>query len=382
MLIDTGGIQLADDDVFGASIRSQALLAAEEADCIILLVDGRSAPTDDDARVAQLLQGHGKPVLLAANKLDDPADEGALHEFWALGLGEPRPVSAVHGHGTGDLLDDVAAALPEVEVAELAGAVDVAIVGRPNAGKSSLMNRLVGFERAIVSEAAGTTRDALDTVVEHEGGTYRFVDTAGLRRRSQIDESVEYYGFVRAMRVLDRADVALVVVDCGVGVTTQDQRIASYACEKGCAIGVILNKWDLVETEEDRERIEYDLGEKLGFVSFAPVVRTSALTARGVGRIYALIDHVHENHVRTHDTKALNRFLGDLRAEGHTVSSHGRTLRLKYVTQTHVGPPGFTFFANHPSLVDDPYRRYLENRLREAFELAGTPVILRFRKAE
>jgi GTP-binding protein len=203
-----------------------------------------------------------------------------------------------------------------------------------------------------------------------------------LRRRSQIDESIEYYGFVRAMRVLDRADVALIVVDCGVGITTQDQRIASYACEKGCAIAILLNKWDLLDSEEARERLEADLPLKLGFVSFAPIVRTSALTGRSVGRVFAVIDHMHENHVRTHETRALNRFLADLRAEGHTISTGGRTLRLKYVTQTHVAPPGFTFFANHPSLVDAPYERYLENRLRSSFELEGTPVILRFRKGD
>ncbi len=382
MLIDTGGIQLVDDDVFGASIRAQALLAAEEADVVIVLVDGRSGPTDDDGQVARLLSGSGKPVVLTANKLDTPGEVASMHEFWSLGLGEPHPVSAVHGHGTGDLLDVVVAALPDAPTIDVPGAIDVAIVGRPNAGKSSLMNRLVGFERAIVAESAGTTRDAVDTVIERDGQTYRFVDTAGLRRRSQIDESVEYYGFVRAMRVLDRADVALVVVDCGVGITTQDQRIASYACEKGCAIAILLNKWDLLDSEEARERLEADLPLKLGFVSFAPIVRTSAKTGRSVGRVFAVIDHVHENHVRTHATKALNRFLADLRAEGHTITSQGRTLRLKYVTQTRVAPPGFTFFANHPSLVDATYRRYLENRLRSSFELDGTPVILRFRKGD
>lgn len=382
MLVDTGGIEFSGEDAFGASIRTQALVAADEAEVVLFVVDGPAGVAAGDEEVARILQRSGRPVFLVVNKADTPGDDSASHEFWALGLGQPWAISALHGHGTGDLLDEVAAAIPEVEPEVEHEDIGVAIIGRPNAGKSSVFNRMIGAERSIVSEVAGTTRDAIDTVVERDDVLYRLVDTAGLRRKSQIDESVEYYSFVRAMRAIDRASVALLVLDASDGVTDGDQRIARFAEERGCAMVVLVNKWDLLETDEARDAVVEQVGERLGFVGFAPVLRTSALTGRGIGRIFAVIDDVYAAYTRQIPTSRLNRLLTELRDTGHTVSKHGASLKVRYGTQTRVAPPGFTFFANHPKLVDDNYRRYLENRMREALDLAGTPIILKFRQKD
>ncbi len=379
MLVDTGGMEFSTDDAFGASIREQAIVAAEESDAIVFLVDGRVGPTAGDEDVARVLKRSGRPVFLAVNKADTPGEERVADEFWALGLGEPMAVSALHGHGTGDLLDVVVAALPEAEPADEAPGIGVAIIGRPNAGKSSVYNQLLGVERAIVSEVAGTTRDAIDTVLERDGVSYRLVDTAGLRRRGKIDESVEYFSFVRAMRAIDRADVALLVVDASEGVTDGDQRVARFAEERRCALVVLLNKWDVVD-EEAAEAAADDIVRKLGFVGYAPVLRVSALTGRAMGKVFDAIDTVYASYTVEVPTSKLNRLLTRLRESGHTASKHGATLKVRYGTQTHVGPPGFTFFVNRPRLVDENYRRYLENRMREEFELTGTPVILKFRQ--
>ncbi len=382
MLIDTGGIEHAKDDPFAESIKTQALVAAQEADAIVVLVDGKAGPAPGDEEVARLLKRVDTPVFLAVNKMDTPNDEAAIHEFWALGLDRPYPVSATHGHGTGDLLDALVDALPEPEPFVETDAIDVAIIGRPNAGKSSLLNKLSRTERAIVSDVAGTTRDALDVMVEANGRAYRFVDTAGIRRKSQIDEDVEYYGFVRAMRAIDRAQVALLVIDSTIGVTDGDQRIARFAEERGTALVLVLNKWDLVTDEEHREDIRYQLKEKLGFVDYAPHVRVSALTGAKVDRVYAMIDKAYDSYMREIPTSALNKLLTEMREFGHTVSKGSMTLRVHYVTQTHVAPPGFTFFANHPRLADDSFKRYVENRMREAFDFTGTPITVKFKKKD
>ena len=382
MLVDTGGIETATDDAFGDSIRKQAIIAAEEADAVLFVVDGKTGVTSGDEDVARILQRSERPVFLVVNKADTPGDESAIHEFWALGLGQPWAISALHGHGTGDLLDDLVAVFPEAQPEPERGEVRVAIIGRPNAGKSSVFNRLIGAERSIVSGVAGTTRDSIDTVVVRDSVSYRLVDTAGLRRQSRIDESVEYYSFVRAMRAIDRADVALLIVDVSEGVTDGDQRVARFARERGCAMVVLLNKWDLLLDDEARSRIEELVPDKLGFVHYAPVLRVSALTGRGVARIFEAIDTVYASYQRKLTTSALNRFLSDLRETGHTVSRGGAQLRVKYGTQTGEAPPVFTFFANHPKLADDNFRRYLENRLRESFDLTGTPVTLKFRQRD
>jgi GTP-binding protein len=382
MLVDTGGIELMTDDAFGESIRNQAIMAAEEADAILFVVDGQAGISAGDEDVARILHKSSRPVFLVVNKSDTPGDVSSSYEFWNLGLGEPRAVSALHGHGTGDLLDDLVKALPEGEPEDTEGERGIAIIGRPNAGKSSLFNRLIGAERSIVSGVAGTTRDAIDTVVERDGVKYRLVDTAGLRRQSKIDESVEYYSFVRAMRAIDRADVALLVVDASEGITDGDQRVARFAEERGCAIVLLLNKWDLLPDDEAKAALEADLPRKLGFVGYAPILRISALTGRGVDKLFKAIDTVWANYSQEITTSKLNRFLADLRDTGFTISRGGVHLRIKYGTQTRQSPPGFTFFANHPKLVDENFKRYLENRMRENFDFTGTPMILKFRQKE
>jgi GTP-binding protein len=382
MLVDTGGIEMNRDDVFQAGIRLQAEMATSQADAIILVVDGKVGLTPDDEEVARLLKRSNKPIFLAVNKVDTPGSETETYEFWNLGLGTPWPVSATHGNGTGDLLDEIVGDLPEAQQEPDDGAIKVAVIGRPNAGKSSLTNRLVGTERSIVSEVAGTTRDAIDSTVEHDGQLYRFIDTAGLRRLGVINEDVEYYGFVRAMRAIDLCDVALLIVDSEVGLTDQDQRVANYAKERGCAMIIILNKWDLMKDEYERDLLIDRVEDRLIFVGWAPVLRMSALTGSRVNRVWEYIDRVYANYCQTITTSQLNKLLTEIREFGHSVNRYGKTLRINYVTQTRTKPPGFTFFANHPELVDDNFERYMENRFRERFDFTGTPINLRFKRKD
>ncbi|MCI8468669.1 MAG: ribosome biogenesis GTPase Der [Eggerthellaceae bacterium] len=383
-LIDTGGIEMGGDDAFQGSITAQAFEATREADVIVFLVDGQTGINADDEEVARILRRSSKPVFVAVNKMDNPSREDQLWEFYQLGLGDPWPVSAMHGHGTGDLLDDIVAELRKLDLEphEEEPAINVAIIGRPNAGKSSLTNRLTNNDRSIVSDVAGTTRDAVDTLVEHDGTLYRIVDTAGLRRKSQIDQDVEYYGFVRAMRAIDRADVALLVVDASIGLTNEDQRVAGYAAERGCAMVIVLNKWDLVDGPEAKADIRERIEDRMTFVGYAPVTAVCALTGKKVDRIWALIDEAYANYSKTIPTAQLNNFLAGIRESGHTISKGKAILRMKYVTQTATCPPQLTFFCNRPDIVDDNYERYLENRLRQAFDLTGTPVRLKFKKKD
>ena len=382
-LIDTGGIEpLKSDDVFAASIRDQALAGAEEADAILFVVDGSVGVTEEDETVARLLKRVKKPTFLLVNKLDNPdREQERLWEFYSLGVGDPIPISATHGHGTGDLLDDLIAVLPEETVDEddYPEALGVAIIGRPNAGKSSLFNKIIGRERSIVSDVAGTTRDAIDTIVERDGRRYRLVDTAGIRKKSTVYENIEYYSMVRGLRAIDRADVALLVVDSSVGVTEQDQKVANLAIERGCALVVLLNKWDLLGDDRAREQVMETVDRRLTMAPWAEFLRISALTGRSVEKIWAMVDSAAEHRAQKLSTARLNQFLTDLREFGHTVVDGKRRLRMHYVTQTGVEPPAFTFFVNHPDLVNDTYARYIENRMREKFELKGTPVRLRFR---
>lgn len=386
MLIDTGGIEMATDDSFQKSIRNQAFMATEEADVIIFIVDGKTGVNADDEEVARILRKTDKPVLLAVNKLDTPNRTDEMWEFYSLGLGEPWPVSAFHGIGTGDLLDEVVIKLKEIHAdandSETEDSINVAIIGRPNAGKSSLTNCMTNNERSIVSDVAGTTRDAIDTPVVHDDKHYTIVDTAGLRRKSQIDEDVEYYSFVRAMRAIDRADVALLVIDGTLGLTDQDQRVAGFAAERGCAMIIVLNKWDLVEGPEAKAEIRERIADRLMFVGYAPVIAISALTGKKVDRIWGAIDEAYLNFQQVIPTNRLNTWLQEVRDFGHTVSSGKKVLRMKYVTQTGTCPPVFTFFANHPEMVDNTYERYLENRLRESFDLVGTPIRIKFKRKD
>ncbi|MCL2750436.1 MAG: ribosome biogenesis GTPase Der [Coriobacteriia bacterium] len=383
-LIDTGGIEMESTDHFIAPIRAQAQMAMEEADVVVFLVEGIVESTADDLAVARMLKKSERPVLLAVNKMDNPGRDEAIWDYYSLGLGTPWPISSVHGHGTGDLLDELVKLLPAADDGEdeAIEAISVAIIGRPNAGKSTLTNRMAGFERSIVSDVAGTTRDAVDTLAVHEGKTYRLVDTAGMRRTSKIDESVEYYGFVRALRAIDRADVALILIDATLGLTDQDQRVAGIAAERGCALIVLLNKWDAVEDPDQRDLVRDHVADRLIFVHYAPVIAISALTGRSTHRIWTAIDKVYANYVKQISTSKLNAFLTEIRDFGHTVSKGKKNLRINYMTQTGTAPPHFTFFANHPEIVDDNYRRYLENRLRERFNLEGTPVFLHFKSKD
>ena len=385
-LIDTGGIEMGTEDQFQGSIRSQAFEATNEADVIVFIVDGKTGINADDEEVARILRKTSKPVLLAVNKLDTPNKLDELWEFYQLGLGDPFPISATHGHGTGDLLDEVVDHLRKVDCSfedeeDDEDIINVAIIGRPNAGKSSLTNRLTNNDRSIVSDVAGTTRDAIDTVVVHDGKKYRIVDTAGLRRKSQIDEDVEYYGFVRAMRAIDRADVALLVIDGSIGLTDQDQRVAGFAAERGCAM-IIVNKWDLVEGPEAKAEVRERIEDRMTFVGYAPVVATCALTGKKVDRIWDAVDKAYAGFSQTISTNKLNSWLSSIRETGHTVSQGKAVLRMKYVTQTGTCPPHFTVFVNRPDLVTDNYERFLENRLRKTFDLEGTPIRLKFKKKD
>ncbi len=386
-LIDTGGIEMGTEDQFQGSIRSQAFEATNEADVIVFIVDGKTGINADDEEVARILRKTSKPVLLAVNKLDTPNKLDELWEFYQLGLGDPFPISATHGHGTGDLLDEVVDHLRKVDCSfedeeDDEDIINVAIIGRPNAGKSSLTNRLTNNDRSIVSDVAGTTRDAIDTVVVHDGKKYRIVDTAGLRRKSQIDEDVEYYGFVRAMRAIDRADVALLVIDGSIGLTDQDQRVAGFAAERGCAMIIVLNKWDLVEGPEAKAEVRERIEDRMTFVGYAPVVATCALTGKKVDRIWDAVDKAYAGFSQTISTNKLNSWLSSNRETGHTVSQGKAVLRMKYVTQTGTCPPHFTVFVNRPDLVTDNYERFLENRLRKTFDLEGTPIRLKFKKKD
>lgn len=383
-LIDTGGLEMSDDDRFKGDIRSSALMGAEEADSIVFLVDGKVGIQSDDQDVARLLKKTKKQVHLAVNKMDNPDDEGEIWNFMSLGFGQPIAVSAVHGHGTGDLLDIVVDDLKRVAeqdqdeadsfIGEEDDFINVAIIGRPNAGKSTLTNKLTDQNRSIVSDVAGTTRDAIDTVVEHEGRTYRIIDTAGLRRKSKIDDNVEYFSYVRAMRAIDRADVAVLVVDGTLGITNEDQRVANYAEEKHCAMCIALNKWDAVEGAEAKKEIRADLEEFMQFASYAPIQSISALTGKKVDKIWDSINTAYDNYCKKLSTAKLNEWLADIRSSGHTITSGKAILRMKYITQSGVKPPTFQIFCNRPDIVTPNYKRFLENKLRDSFDLSGTPI--------
>ena len=382
-LIDTGGIESAKSkDVFAPRIREQALMACEEADVIVFVVDGTTGVTDEDEEVARVLRRVDKPVFLVVNKKDDPATEqDGLWDFYALGVGEPRPLSAGHGHGTGDLLDDIVSAFPEPTDDEPEDEMlSLAIVGRPNVGKSSLANRLANKKRSIVSDVAGTTRDAIDTVIEWKGKPIKLVDTAGMRKKTQVHEDVEYYSLVRGLQAIDRADVCLLVVDATIGVTEQDQKVAGMAIDRGCGLVLVLNKWDLVETEQQRDAIVASIDKRLAFAPWIPTVNVSALTGRATDKVLEIAVRAAAAHASQLRTAELNDLLAEIREGGHTRSERGRRLKIQYATQTGSRPPVISFWCNAPDLVDDNFERFLENRLRARFDLVGTPVRLRFRR--
>lgn len=385
VLIDTGGIESArSKDVFAPRIREQALVACDEADAIIFVVDGSVGVTDEDEEVARVVRRTRKPVFLCVNKMDNPSTELDAWNFYSLGVGEPRALSAGHGYGTGDLLDDVVASLPEIreEPAVDDGTLNVAIIGRPNVGKSSLTNRLARRERSIVADVAGTTRDAVDITIAWKGQRFCLVDTAGMRKRNQVHEDVEYYSLVRGLEAMDRADVCLLVVDSTVGVTEQDQKLAGMAIDRGCAVVIVLNKWDLITSDRQRDEVMSSLDARMTFATWAPAVNVSALTGRAVDSVLAAAAKAAANHSSQVKTPQLNNLVTQIRESGHTVTQKNRRLKIHYATQTGSRPPVYTFFCNAPDLVDDGYERFLEHRLRDAFDLEGTPIRLKFRRKD
>jgi GTP-binding protein len=375
LLVDTGGVDIADPTPLTQDIAEQARRAVEEADLVLFVTDARAGITPGDEEISEILRRARKPVVLVANKVDDPQDESSAHEFHRLGLGEPVAISAMHGHGTGDLLDAVVAALPGEGPSEAGeDAVRVAILGRPNVGKSSLLNALVGEERVIVSGEPGTTRDSVDTVLERDGTTFVLVDTAGMRRKRRQRQGVEYYSELRAIRAAERADVALVLVDSSEGVVDQDLAVADVARTAGCSTLVVLSKWDVAEVgiEDVRDRIASRLRQR------PAIAAVSAKTGRGVGRLLAKVEELYAKHVSRVGTGELNRFLGELREQRPGPTKNNRRLNLLYGTQVSTRPPRFRFFVNDPGLLTRDYGYWVENRVREQFGLEGIPVIIDF----
>jgi len=379
-VVDTGG-WLASGGDLDQEVSRQAERAVAAADVIVLVVDVAVGITEEDARVASVLRRAGPPVLVVVNKVDDGSRESDAWAFTQLGLGDPYAVSALHGRGSGDLLDAVVGALPppapEAEpVEEDAGPFSIAIVGRPNVGKSTLFNRLVGDERAVVHDQPGTTRDTIDTVIETEDGPLRFVDTAGMRRRSRVDEPTEYYSLVRALEAVDRADAALFVIDATEGVAHQDQRLAERVDAAGTAAIVVLNKWDLVDAEQ-RKDVLAQVADRLAFLAYAPVVKVSALTGRNLRHVLPALREAEAAYHRRVPTAALNRVLTDAQQRHPPPAVRKHRPRVLYATQGASDPPTFTLFATRE--LPATYLRYLERRIRDAFDLGPTPVKLRVR---
>ncbi len=374
-LVDTGGWMTSGDEL-DDKVSAQAERALTGADVILFVVDASVGATDQDAAAARIAKRSGRPVLLVANKVDDASHENAIWELLKLGLGDPHPVSALHGRGTGDLLDELVALLPEAAPTPLGdeeddGTTRVAIVGRPNVGKSTLFNRMIGEERSIIHDMPGTTRDSIDTLVMTDDGPLRFIDTAGMRRRARTERGAEQHSVIRALDSLDRADIALLVVDATVGASHQDQRLAERISAAGCPCVVLLNKWDLIPAD-DRESILTGIGEKLAFLGTAPVLKISAASGRGVHKILPAIFEASDAYHHRIPTGALNRAIRDLQARHPAPSA-----RIRYAVQGAIDPPTFTLFVS--GRLPQTYLRYVERSIREAFELGPTPIKIRVR---
>ncbi len=380
VLIDTGGWLPGGSDL-DAKVSRQSERAIADADAIMFVVDGAIGIVEEDARVAELLRRSTVPVLLAVNKIDDTGRESNIWEFVRLGVGDPYPVSALHGRGTGDLLDALVATFPPEEAEDEAPATEeegprvfgVAIVGRPNVGKSTLFNHLIGEERAVVHDMPGTTRDSIDTIVDTGDGPVRFIDTAGMRRKGRIDEGTEYYSMVRALQSVDSADVALLVIDATVGVTHQDQRLAERVDAAGCPVVVLINKWELLDAEQ-RAQVAGQIERRLHFLGAATILKISALSGKGVHKLLPALSEAIEDYHRRIPTRQVNKAIRS--AQAAQPAPHGG--RVLYATQGAVDPPTFTLFAN--KALPPTYLRYLERSLREAFDLGATPIKLRVRK--
>lgn len=377
MLIDTGGIEPKTDDIILSSMRSQAQLAIDTASVIIFVTDIKSGVTAADEEVAAMLRKSGKPIVLCVNKCDTIGEVPAeFYEFYNLGLGDPIPVSSVHGHGTGDLLDKVLSYIPKEDFSdEDENVINVAVIGKPNAGKSSLINNISGEERSIVSDIAGTTRDAIDTAVERNGVKYNFIDTAGLRRKSKIEDKIEKYSVLRANMAIDRADVCVIMIDGTDGFTEQDSKVAGLALEAGKACIIAVNKWDAVEKDgATMDSYRKKLMVDFSFMPYAPIVFISAKTGQRVDRLFELIKYVNEQNTMRISTGMLNDILADATARVQPPTDKGKRLKIYYMTQASTKPPTFVCFCNKAELFHFSYQRYLENQIRATFGLEGTPV--------
>lgn len=375
-LIDTGGIQIGEEP-FLEEIRDQAELAINEADVIIFIVSVREGVSDADEAVAEILYKADKPVILAVNKVDNPELRQDIYDFYSLGFGDPYPLSGSHGLGLGDLLDAVIANFPEKEEQEDDEAIRFSLIGRPNVGKSSLVNAILGEQRVIVSDIAGTTRDAIDTRFTSNGDEFVMVDTAGMRKKGKIYENTERYSVMRAMKAIDNSNVVLVVLNAEEGIREQDKRIAGYAHEAGRAIVIVVNKWDkLKKDNHSLSNFEQSIRQEFAYLSYAPIIFVSAVTKQRLSQLPALIKRVDENHRRRVQSSTLNDVLMDAIAVNPTPSENGKRLRVYYGTQVSIQPPTFVIFVNDPDLMHFSYERFLENKIREAFDFEGTPVHL------
>ncbi len=382
IVIDTGGISFERNDPLIRQVRRQAELAVEEAHVILFLLDGREGPAPLDQEIADLLRRSGKPVIPVVNKIDHPGAAAEIMAFYSLGMGDPLPVSAAHGRGTGDLLDRICELLPEelVSAGLAEEAVRVALVGRPNVGKSQLLNTILGRERVIVSATPGTTRDAVDTLFNYNGSTYVLIDTAGVRRKSRVKEAVEYYSVLRSLKAVERADIALLLLDAESGIAEQDQKLAGYIDQAGRGLIIGVNKWDLIKgRQEARQDWLAEISRAFAFAPYAPVTFISALTGSRVQELFPLFDRVRQELYRRVPTSLLNELVLDALAVNPPPSYKGKRLKIYYAAQVAVKPPTFIFFVNNPQFMHFSYRRYLENRLREAFDFCGVPLRLKIR---
>ena len=376
-MVDTGGIEPTTDSEILLYMREQAQIAINSATVIVLVTDIRTGVTAADKDVANMLLRSRKPVVLAVNKADSTgAEDPAIYEFYSLGLGDPIAVSAVHGHGTGDLLDECLKYFPPAEEEdEEDDCIKVAVIGKPNVGKSSLINRILGEKRLIVSDIAGTTRDAVDTMFENEQGRYMFIDTAGIRRKSKVDEKIEKFSVMRSQLAVERADVCIIMIDARDGVTEQDTKIAGLAHESGKACIVAVNKWDLVDKETGTmEKMRKDIMRDLSFMSYAPIIFISAATGQRTEKLFELINCVNDQSNMRISTGMLNNVLADAQARVQPPTDKGRRLKIYYMTQTGIKPPNFVIFCNSRELFHFSYQRYIENQLRTVFGLEGTPI--------
>ena len=376
-LIDTGGMEIGAEDIILKQILQQAEIAIETADVVLFVTDGKTGMTDDDKQVANMLRKTKKPVVLAVNKVDSvERDSMNIYEFYELGIGDPIAISAGQALGLGDMLDEVIAYFPEQqEYDEEDEVIKVAIIGKPNVGKSSLINKILGEDRLIVSDIAGTTRDAIDTPIEIDGQKYIFIDTAGMRRKSKIKEEIERFSIIRAVAAVERCDVAILLIDANEGITDQDTKIAGIAHERGRAAIIAVNKWDVIE-KNDKTMNQYlkDIGNELAYMPYAPKVFISALTGQRIKRMLELIQTVYQNHALRISTGLLNDVLIEATAMQQPPADKGRQLKLYYMTQVSIKPPTFVIFVNDRELFHFSYRRYIENQLREAFGFVGTPI--------